>query len=905
MRLYGALVVLVVSALVSACGGGSVQPTPPPPATSISVTGLPSEAVAGGSVDVMVRVLDAASGLVTDYRGQVTFSSDDPAAVLPAPYTFTVADAGQHLFTGVSWRTAGARTLHLTGAPSLAGAASTSVVPGPAASLRFTAQPVDGSVRSALGTVGVELVDGYANRQVSATDAVTLALSPAGGGLAGSPSKAAVSGVATFTDLQVVNEGAYTLAASAAGLVGVTSTTFTVTDNISPGTVADLAADLLATTIGSITLRWTAPGDDGPLGDLPAGATYLLKVSTSPITAQNFDAVAGVIATGPPKAVGSAEAAVATGLDAGIGYAFALRVDDGAGNRSFAFAAETTASCPAGYTGPQCQACAGGYVETTPGLCVHVCAAQNPCTAPPADTCTDQVTLSQHPNPGGCAPQAGAPFYACTYTPAPVTCNNGTLCTSSGGAGACTVSPATYQLTGLPATSTAGTSSPVTLSVKDGAGRAYASYRGTAHFTSSDPQALLPADRAFVAGDTAAFTIFPILKTAGSRTFTATDTIASSTTSTQTTTVSAAPADRLAIVQQPTSSDVRSPISPPVTVALTDPWGNRTSLTSTVTAALASSLGGATLAGPLSRAAVAGLATFANLSLDQEGSYTVRFASGSLINATSSTFTVTDNLAPGTPSGFAPSATTGSSVTLGWSAPGDDGGLGNLPGSASYVIKYAVAPAIVTQANFATAPGNVLGLPAPQAVGAPESVSVTGLATSTTYSFGLQVNDGAGNSSYAFTTATTAAAFANLQGAALLAARVGRPAAGELAVTGLMLAPTGDSAEAGQWLELENVSNRPLDLSGLEVSDERAGSGTLRFELARPLLLAPGERIVLGTSLGPDERSATAVHYAWPETFWLREGSTILLRSGGVEVAAVDSADRPARPEAALRHPAD
>ncbi|MEL4486226.1 hypothetical protein AAEH76_22035, partial [Shewanella algae] len=44
------------------------------------------------------------------YTGTVTFSSDDPQAVLPANYTFTTgaaADNGVHVFTGVALKSAG------------------------------------------------------------------------------------------------------------------------------------------------------------------------------------------------------------------------------------------------------------------------------------------------------------------------------------------------------------------------------------------------------------------------------------------------------------------------------------------------------------------------------------------------------------------------------------------------------------------------------------------------------------------------------------------------------------------------------------------------------------------------------------------------------------------------------
>ncbi len=48
-------------------------------------------------------------------------------------------------------------------------------------------------------------------------------------------------------------------------------------------------------------------------------------------------------------------------------------------------------------------------------------------------------------------------------------------------------------------------------------------YTGTVHFTSTDPQAVLPADYTFTAGDRGTFTFTATLETAGTQSITATD----------------------------------------------------------------------------------------------------------------------------------------------------------------------------------------------------------------------------------------------------------------------------------------------------------------------------------------------------------------------------------------------
>ncbi|MBC7186784.1 MAG: Ig-like domain-containing protein [Calditrichaeota bacterium] len=103
----------------------------------------------------------------------------------------------------------------------------------------------------------------------------------------------------------------------------------TVVDNTPPAAVTNLAVG--ATTSSSVTLTWTATGDDGTTG---TAASYDLRRSTSPITAANFDAATPVTGLGTPKAAGSTETFTVTGLNSATTYYFALKVADDAGNKS-------------------------------------------------------------------------------------------------------------------------------------------------------------------------------------------------------------------------------------------------------------------------------------------------------------------------------------------------------------------------------------------------------------------------------------------------------------------------------------------------------------------------------------------------------------------------------------------
>jgi hypothetical protein len=71
---------------------------------------LPATAVHGTPVAVTVTLVDAYGNVATGYTGTVHFSSSDAQAVLPANYTFSAADAGQHTFA-VTFGTTGVQSL--------------------------------------------------------------------------------------------------------------------------------------------------------------------------------------------------------------------------------------------------------------------------------------------------------------------------------------------------------------------------------------------------------------------------------------------------------------------------------------------------------------------------------------------------------------------------------------------------------------------------------------------------------------------------------------------------------------------------------------------------------------------------------------------------------------------------
>jgi len=104
-------------------------------------------------------------------------------------------------------------------------------------------------------------------------------------------------------------------------------------------------------------------------------------------------------------------------------------------------------------------------------------------------------------------------------------------------------------------------------------------------------------------------------------------------------------------------------------------------------------------------------------------------------------FTVVDTTPPANVTNLAVSAATTHSLTLTWTAPGDDGNNGT---AAEYDIRYATSNIDNETWEFAI---NATGEPAPGPAGSNETFVVGGLTPATTYYFALKTIDNAGNPS--------------------------------------------------------------------------------------------------------------------------------------------------------------
>ncbi|MGH7137678.1 MAG: FG-GAP repeat domain-containing protein [Pirellulales bacterium] len=89
----------VIDGRVSVLLNGANWAPPAPAPSSFALSGFPASTTAGTPGSITVAALNADGTIDTGYTGTVRFSSSDGQAALPANYTFTSSDAGQHTFS--------------------------------------------------------------------------------------------------------------------------------------------------------------------------------------------------------------------------------------------------------------------------------------------------------------------------------------------------------------------------------------------------------------------------------------------------------------------------------------------------------------------------------------------------------------------------------------------------------------------------------------------------------------------------------------------------------------------------------------------------------------------------------------------------------------------------------------
>ena len=554
--------------------------------THFAVT-APASATAGASFSVTLTAKDAGNNTTPGYTGTVHWTSSDAQAALPANYTFTAADAGVHAFT-ITLKTAGAQSITATDTTTSSITGSASVAVSAAAIDHLVLAPASATIiAGGSQSYTARGQDAFNNDLGDVTAATTFTISP-NGSCSGASCTTSIAGPHTVT-------GTHT-----SGKTGTASL------QVNAGAIDHLVLAPASATISSGgSETYTAEGRDAfnnTLGDVTAATTFTIAPDGSCTGASCSASVAGphtVTGTHTSGKTGTASLAVTAATTthfalaapatatAGVAFSVTVTAQDAANNTTPGYtgavhwtSSDPQAVLPANYTFTAADAgvhtfsvtlktagaqsitatdtvtssitgtanltvspAALDHLVLAPATASIVAGGSQAYTAEGRDafnnslgdvTATTAFTVSPD---GSCTANSCSASVAGSHT---VT---GTKSTKTGTASlTVTAATTTHLALSAPATATAETSFAVVLTAKDAANNTTLGYTGTVHWTSSDALAVLPADYTFTAADAGTHTFTITLKTAGTKSITATDTVTSSITGSASINVAAASA---------------------------------------------------------------------------------------------------------------------------------------------------------------------------------------------------------------------------------------------------------------------------------------------------------------------------------------------------------------------------
>jgi len=664
-RLAAAAGLVVLSSLISTCSADTTGPPGPP--TQLAFVIQPAAATAGATLApaVQVEARDAVGRTATDFVGAVTVTiGTNPGGGTLSGTTTVTAVAGVASFSTLSIDKSGtgytlaAVALGLPEAPSAAFA----ITAGAPAQLAFAVQPRATEAGAAIApAVQVAAQDALGNTVPGFTGNVTVVITSGtgtgGATLSGVTAVNAVAGVATFSTLTIDLIGTqstgtgYTLsAATATGLAAATSDPFDVTSGsasrlvftVQPsGTGAGAhiappvqvtARDASGNTVSGFTGIVTVAIGTNPAGGTLSGTTTVPAVNgVATFSTLSVDHAGG----------GYTLLATANGLTSGASSGFAIAAGPAARLEFTAQPGTTTAG--AAIT-PAVQVMARdalGNTATGFNGNVTVAIATNPASGTLAGTRTVAAIAGVATFPGLSIDQVGSGYQlSATAT--------GVVPATSAAFDIIISTPIQLAFTIQPATTGAGaTITPaVQVIARDFSGQTATGFTGavTVEITGGTGVALLGTTTVTAVAGVATFSDLHVDKSGTGYELTAT--AAGLTTATSASfDVTAGAATQLVVTVQPSTATARATITPQVEVTARDALGNTAEgFTGNVTVAIGTNPAGGTLSGTTTLAAVAGVASFATLSIDQAGNgYTLTATAGGLPPVTSTPF----NIAPG------------------------------------------------------------------------------------------------------------------------------------------------------------------------------------------------------------------------------------------------------------------
>jgi hypothetical protein len=447
----------------------------------------------------------------TAYTGTVHFTSSDPRAVLPADYTFTPADQGQHTFD-VTFYTAGDRTVTAADAGATFTGTSGPLTVSPAAPSAYSVTGLPAGVTAgSLQTFTVQTTDAFGNFSPDYTGTVHFT---------SSDDQASLPGDYTFT---AADHGSHVFAAvlGTAGTQSVTATdtsdaAFTGTQSgitVQPAAASTFLVSGFPDLVAGQTGTFTVTAED-PYGNVATGYAGTVRFTSSDpraVLPTNYTFTAadrGAYLFGAELVTAGYQTLTATdafnpqitGTQADIGVSPAAL----SGLRVSGFPSPTTAGSPGAFTVTAVDAY-GNTVPTYAGA-VHFTSSDPQATLPEdyLFTASDQGTHTF----GAVLYTAGAQSLTATDDANDLSGSQSDITVRAAG-------PSVLQIVGLPASAAAGAPVTFTVTLLDAYGNVATGYTGTVHFTSSDPEAVLPADYTFTAQDAGSHTFAAVFSRRG------------------------------------------------------------------------------------------------------------------------------------------------------------------------------------------------------------------------------------------------------------------------------------------------------------------------------------------------------------------------------------------------------
>jgi hypothetical protein len=563
----------------------------------------PSNATAGTAINVTVTATDLSNNIATAYSGTVTFSSNDGQAVLPGNSTLS---NGTGVFS-VTLKTAGSRTITATdtATSSITGTSNSVTVSAVAANHFLVSGPSSATAGTAL-TVTVTAQDPFNNTATGYTGSVHFSSNDGQAGLPGN--SALTNGTGTFS-ATLKTAGSRTITATDTVTPGITGTSAPIVVNAAAASKLLVSAPAAATAGTPFTVTVTA---QDPFNN--TASSYSGTVSFSSNDGQAVLPGNSPLSNGTGSFSATLKTAGSRTLTATDTVTLSIKGTSGSIAVSAAAASKLLVSAPA---------------STTAGTAITVTVtAQDPFNNT-ATSYSGMVHFSssdgQASLPGNSTLSSGTGTFSATLKTAgsqTITATDTVNSTVTGKTGTITVNVvATRFLISAPASTTAGMALTLTVTAQDAFNNTATGYAGSIHFTSTDGQASLPGNSTLSNGTG---TFSATLRTAGTQTVTATDTVSTSLTGTSgSIAVSAGAPVHLVFGVQPGTAVSGHVLTPSVTVRIVDQFNNLVSTDSTdqVTLGIASGPSTNFTSGTTTRTASGGIATFSDLVLTTPGPY--------------------------------------------------------------------------------------------------------------------------------------------------------------------------------------------------------------------------------------------------------------------------------------------